>query len=59
MKTVAKKFKELKMGDEFWDYHPDDQGDLFIKISMNLSMHKERKYIVDWKPDCIIEVEIK
>ena len=59
MITETKAFWELKIGEEFWDYHPDDQGDCFIKTGINSSIQRERKYVVDWSDDDIVDVEIK
>jgi len=58
-KICGKKFKELAIDEEFWDYtEPPGHGDLFIKISETTSRHKKNLYLVDWKPEDIVEIEI-
>ena len=58
MSYTAKTFKELEIGEEFWDYtEPLGSGDLFIKTSIEESIHKEGKFIVLFRQDDIIEVE--
>lgn len=59
--TYAIKFKDVKIGEEFWDYIFEDQtGDAFIKTSeteaIPAGFSRLGKYIVNFKPEEIVEI---